>query len=76
MKSPHATELRDQEIIANAVTWTAFQFRGRGSQRKAEHASRDAAEASARQFKEEYWQRGAMVYAVDAQGRQAYVTSF
>ena len=71
-KAPHPVEAHDAEIIANAVHFTAFQFRGRGDRRKIDEIPNvTVANARALEMLKERKDKPVMIYAVDAKGRQA-----
>ena len=70
-KAPHPADAFEADVIANAVTWTAFQMRGPTDRHKTNHDTREEAEEAGRAFVEEHPVRPAMIYAVNAAGRQA-----
>lgn len=70
----HPTEIRDAEIIANAVRYELALFLGRGKYAKAVAANTDeAAEAAARLSMQHPNGRLPLIYAIDAAGRSALV---
>jgi ABC-type sugar transport system substrate-binding protein len=69
-KAPHPVEAYEADIIANAASWSAFQFRGVGDRQKAECATREEAQAAARQMIASH-PKAVMIYAISAAGRQA-----
>lgn len=70
-KSPHPVEVYEASIIAGAVSWTAFQFRGARNAQKFESADRPGAEGAARAMLADYPERPVLIYAINAEGRQA-----
>lgn len=74
-KAPHPADEFEARVIAEAVTWTAFQMRGPTDRQKHTGTSRDEAEAAGRQMVIDHPSRPAMIYAVNAAGRQALVTT-
>jgi hypothetical protein len=70
-KKPHPSEELDNAIIANAASWTAFQFRGPHDRQKAQCTTREQAITAARAMVADFPSRPAMVYAISAEGRQA-----
>lgn len=71
-KAPHPVEAHDAAIIANAVHFTAFQFRGRGNRRKIDMIpNMTIANARAIEMLQECKDRPVAIYAVDAKGNQA-----
>ena len=70
-KAPHPADAFEADIIANAVSWSAFQMRGPTDRQKATFDNRAEAEKAGRAFVAEHPIRPAMIYAVNAAGRQA-----
>lgn len=70
-KAAHEVEAYEASIIAAATHWTAFQIRGPHDRQKHEAPTREGAVEAARQMVTDYPGKPAMVYAVNAEGRQA-----
>lgn len=70
-KQPHPVEAWEAEVIAHAVRWSAFQFRGPWDRQKIEAHSRDSAIEAGRALLTERPDRAVMIYAISAEGRQA-----
>lgn len=70
-KPPHPVEAFEAEIIANAVEWTAFQFRGPRNRQKFPCLTREEAVQAAHAMLADYSVRPVMIYAINAEGRQA-----
>lgn len=71
----HPADLRDAEVIANAVRFDLALFLGSGQYARASVTTLDeAAQASARLTLEHRNGRTPMIYAIDAAGRAALVT--
>lgn len=70
-KPPHPVEAYEASVIANAVCWTTFQARGPFDRQKEEHPTREAAREDAQRLIAERPDRSVMIYAVNAEGRQA-----
>jgi len=74
-KAPHPGEARDAAVIAEAVSWSAFQFRSAHDRQKFECLTRAEAEQAAQAMLDDYPHRPVMIYAINAAGRQALATT-
>ncbi len=70
-KQAHPVEAFEDSIIANATSWTAFQGRGPFDRQKFEGPTQADARAAARQMLDQRPDRSVLIYAVNAEGRQA-----
>lgn len=70
-KAPHPADEFEAKVIAEADHWTAFQMRGPTDREKATRPTREEARAEAQRMVREHPTRPAMIYAVNAAGRQA-----
>ncbi len=69
-KAPHATEIAEQAVLAEAVIWTAFVQLAPGDRRKAEYQTRGEAQDAAKQAAA-HFSRPVMIYGVNKEGRSA-----
>lgn len=69
-KKPHAAEVNEQAILANATLWTAFVQMAPGDRRRAEFGTRQDAEEFAVRAASEM-RRSIMVYGITKEGRSA-----
>lgn len=75
-RKPHPADARDAEVIANATRFDLALFLGTGRYARASAATlNEAAQAAARLTLEHRNGRMPMIYAIDAAGRAALVTS-
>lgn len=70
MKEPHPVEAYEASVIDAAVSWTAFQFRGANDRQKFPCLTREEARQAAHAMLDENT-RPVMIYAINAEGRQA-----
>jgi nitrogen regulatory protein PII-like uncharacterized protein len=70
-KAPHPVEAHEAAVVASAAYFTAFQFRGAGNRAKYEGLTLGEARAAAHEMLDDFDRKPVMIYAVDAQGRQA-----
>jgi hypothetical protein len=70
-KPVHPVEAFEASVIASATSWTAFQARGPFDRHKFEGLTRAEAEAAAHAMLDERPDRSVLIYAVNAEGRQA-----
>lgn len=72
MTKSHPVEAYDTALIARAHHFTAFQFRGRGQRHKVDDIPNlTLANAAALELLAEFGGRPVLIYAVDADGKQA-----
>jgi hypothetical protein len=70
-KPDHPVIAWEADVIANAVSWSAFQFRGVHGRQKATAETREEAVAFGRAMLEDDPHRAVLIYAVNREGRTA-----
>jgi hypothetical protein len=70
-KATHPADDFEAAVIAAADHWTAFQMRGPTDRAKAKCSTREEARAEGQRMVREHPSKPAMIYAVNAAGRQA-----
>jgi hypothetical protein len=74
-RKPHPADIRDRNVIANAIRFDVALFLGRGCYARASAETlADARNEAARIADEHRNGRRALIYAIDADGRSALVT--